>query len=301
MESQSKITIKALHTLADMRVAAELQRVYWGDDVESVVPAHMLYSIVSYGGHALAAMDGDQMIGVLIGLLGTNIQDTEDRPAMANLLIASKRMVVLPEYRSGGLGYRLKLAQRDLAVKQGIRLVTWTFDPLRSPNAHLNLRKLGAISPVYHTNYYGTEAFGGLVQLGWSDRLRVDWWVTHNRVAERLNGKRADLKLSQYLDANGTIVNAAQHTGNFLTPSTSLVTPQGSFALVEIPLNIDAIAQADEGLMRGWQSHIRLVLSDLMNGGFVITDFLRDTLDGHDRAFYLLSRTAGVGDYFSLN
>lgn len=301
MESQSKITIKALRSLADMRVAAELQQVYWGDDIESVVPAHMLYTIVSYGGHALAAMDGNKMIGVLIGLLGTNIQDTDDRPAMANLLIASKRMVVLPEYRSGGLGYRLKLAQRDLAIKQGIRLVTWTFDPLRSPNAHLNLRKLGAISPVYHTNYYGTEAFGGLVQFGWSDRLRVDWWVTHNRVEERLNGKRADLKLSQYLDANATIINPAQQTGDFLAPSTTLNPPQGSFALVEIPLNIDAIMGIDEALMQSWQSHIRLVLSDLMNGGFVITDFLRDTLEGHDRAFYLLSRTAGAGDYFRLN
>jgi predicted GNAT superfamily acetyltransferase len=211
-------------------------------------------------------------------------------------------MVVLPEYRSGGLGYRMKLAQRDLAVKQGIRLVTWTFDPLRSPNAHLNLRKLGAICPVYHTNYYGTETFGGLVQFGWSDRLRVDWWVTHNRVEERLNRTRADLKLSQYLDANAVIVNAAQNDGGFLIPATTLATPPGSFALVEIPLNIDALAAADESLMRGWQEHIRLVLADLMNGGFVITDFLRDNFEGRGRAFYLLSRTGAAGeDYFSLN
>ncbi len=69
------------------------------------------------------------MVGVLIGFLGTNAEETE-RPAMANLQMVSKRMVVLPEYRGQGIGYNLKVVQRDLSIRQGIRLVTWTFDPL---------------------------------------------------------------------------------------------------------------------------------------------------------------------------
>jgi predicted GNAT superfamily acetyltransferase len=287
--------------LAELRAAADLQHVYWGDDGESVVPAHMMHTIVSYGGHVLAAMDGGgRMVGVLIGLIGTNTQEASDRPAMANLVIASKRMVVLPEYRSAGLGYRLKLAQRDLAIKDGIRLVTWTFDPLRSANAHLNLRKLGAISSVYHTNYYGTEPFGGLVQFGWSDRLRVDWWVTHRRVDERINGSRLDLKLAQYLDVGATVVNPTRFGGGYAEPTATLVPPSGAFALAEIPLNIDAIGEADPGLYRAWQGHIRAVLGDLLRGGFTITDFLRGAHEGRERAFYLLSANAGL-EPFSLN
>lgn len=293
------VEIRVLRSLDELRAAVDLQRVYWGDDSESVVPAQMLHTIAAYGGHVIAAMDGTRMVGVLIGLLGTNVSEQNDRPAMANLLIASKRMVVLPEYRSGGLGYRLKLAQRELAIQQGVRLVTWTFDPLRAANAHLNIRKLGTVSERYHVNYYGTTEFGGLVQHGWSDRLRVDWWVTHRRVQERLTGNRTDLKLAQYMQGNATLVNPAGQHGRHLTPATRIEQPFGAFALVEIPMEIDRIAQEDVELYKAWQAHIRVIFISLMGSGFVVTDFLRDTQDGQQRAFYLLSR--GNGYDFSLN
>jgi predicted GNAT superfamily acetyltransferase len=80
---------------------------------------------------------------------------------MAILQLFSKRMVVLPEYRGQGIGYRLKLAQRDFAIEQGIRLVVWTFDPMLAPNAHLNIRKLGVVCHTYYENYYGTSSEGG--------------------------------------------------------------------------------------------------------------------------------------------
>src|SRR3990170_500956 len=38
---------------------------------------------------------------------------------------------VLPEFR-GGLGYRLKRAQRERALSQGLDLIEWTFDPLQA-------------------------------------------------------------------------------------------------------------------------------------------------------------------------
>lgn len=299
MATDRTIQIKELHTLDEMREAAELQHVYWGNDSESIVPAHMLYTIATYGGHVIAAMDDNKMIGVLIGLLGTNVEEQNDRPAMANLLIASKRMVVLPEYRSGGLGYRLKLMQRDLAIKQGVRLVTWTFDPLRSANAHLNIRKLGTICQRYHVNYYGQTEFGGLVQHGWSDRLRVDWWVTNRRVQERLNGSRADLTLAQYMQGNATLVNPTHFNGQFIVPSGRVEQAFNSFALVEIPMDIDTIAKTDTALMKEWQAHIRVIFITLMGSGFIITDFLRDKHEGRDRAFYLLSRNLGYD--FSVN
>ena len=49
-----------------------------------------------------------RVVGVLVGFLSTHQADPP-RPAMANLQIFSKRMVVLPEYRSQGIGYRLVL------------------------------------------------------------------------------------------------------------------------------------------------------------------------------------------------
>jgi predicted GNAT superfamily acetyltransferase len=282
--------------MADMKPAVELQKTYWGDDLESVIPAHMLFSLANYGGHVLAAMDGERMAGVLVGFLGTNIAES-DRPAMANLQIVSKRMVVLPEYRNQGRAYRLKLAQRDMAIKQGVRLVTWTFDPLLAPNAHLNIRKLGAVCAEFRENYYGTDNTGGLAAMGYSDRLFVEWWVTHQRVRERLDGSRRDLTLSQYMQANTPLLNPSEMTDDgMVLPPQQVLVPDGSMILVEIPANFTAIAQTNLALAQTWRDHIRGVLKVVMGMGYVVTDFIRETYAGRERAFYLLSHMRGQFD-----
>lgn len=292
MNANDKITIRTIHTLDEMYEAADLQRIYWGNEIESLVPAHMLYTIVSYGGHVICAFDEDRMIGLLIGLLGTNVEESH-RPAMANLLIASKRMVVLPDYRSGGIGQRLKLYQRELAVKQGIRLVTWTFDPLRAPNAHLNLRKLGGIGQAYKQNLYGTRDGNGLALFGVSDRLALEWWVTNRRVEERLNGSRPDLALPQYFEANATLVNPTQAGSEFVLPAAEVIQPAGALALVEIPLNFGQMIEQDPTLAHDWQLHIREVMTRLFGLGFIATDFLREIHEGRDRGFYVMSYDYG--------
>lgn len=297
---ETAIKIRALRGLPEMRAAVELQKVYWGDDLEAVIPAHMLFSLANGGGHVLAALDGDQMVGVLVGFLGTNIEE-EDRPAMANLQIVSKRMVVLPAYRNRGLAYRLKLAQRDIAIKQGIRLVTWTFDPLLSTNAHLNIRKLGAISHEFRENYYGTDANSGLASFGYSDRLFVEWWVTHRRVKERIEGERSGLELRQYLEADTPILNPTRIDGEgSALPCENPIYPSASMALVEIPVNFPVVAEYNEGWARVWREHTRAMFKMLTSRGYLVTDFVREVYEGRERAFYLLSHSSPQFD-FSLN
>lgn len=290
------LSIRPLYALSEMHAAVDLQKTYWGSDLESVVPAHMLFSLASHGGHVLAAFDGDRMAGVLIGFLGTD--NDYDRPAMANLQIVSKRMVVSPEYRNRGLAYQLKVAQRDLAMKQGVRLITWTFDPMLAPNAHLNVRKLGAICPRFRENYYGTESEGGLAMLGMSDRLFVEWWVTHHRVKERLEGQRAGLTLQQYLDADVPLINPSTLSADGLPePPARTVDVVGSMALLEIPPDFNAVVRQDESLALSWRLHIREQIQLLLRAGYVVTDFLRASYQGRDRVFYLLSRTDTQFDF----
>ncbi len=283
--------------LDEMRLAVALQKTFWGDDLESVVPAHMLFSLATSGGHVLAAFDGERMIGVLIGFLGTNIEESE-RPAMANLQIVSKRMVVLSAYRGQGVGYKLKLAQRDIAIKQGVRLVTWTFDPLLATNAQLNIRKLAGISHRYYEDYYGTSDEGGLSLLGASDRLLVEWWVTNRRVEERLNGKRGDLGLKHYLDAHTPIANASLITDDgAVRPAEQIQLPSGSLVLVEIPTNFSEIVTTNPTMARSWRFHSRDVLRRLLSRGFTITDFIREPYQGRERTFYLLSHSGPQYDF----
>src|SRR5699024_11287920 len=79
-------------------------------------------------------------------------------------------------YRSQGLGEQLKQKQREVALQKGYSLIKWTFDPLESRNAYLNLTKLRSISDVYIENCYGkmTDTFNAGVQ---TDRLEVHWHI----------------------------------------------------------------------------------------------------------------------------
>lgn len=293
-----RITITPLYALQEMYEAVELQQIYWGSEIESVVPAHMLFSIATTGGHVIVARDGQRMVGVLIGLLGTDIE-VKDRPAMANLLIASKRMVVLPEYRSSGIGYHLKLKQRELAIAQGIRLVTWTFDPLLARNAYLNMHKLGCISQKYLENYYGTDDSKGLASLGSSDRLSVEWWITNRRVQVKLDGTRADLSFAHYQSGNAVIVNPTQEYDGLVYPPETLLEANSTFVLLEIPLNYPEIVTAHVQLAMEWREHIRGLMQYLLARGYLITDFVREFYEGRDRVFYVLSYNSGFD--FHLN
>ncbi|MFQ3568236.1 MAG: GNAT family N-acetyltransferase [Aggregatilineales bacterium] len=297
----SEIAIKSLHALEDMRAVVALQRVYWGDEIESVIPAHMLFSLANHGGHVLTAFDADRAVGTLVGFLGTNIEETR-RPAMANLQLVSKRMVVLPEYRGRSIGFRLKLAQRDLAMTQGIRLVVWTFDPLLAANAHLNIRKLGAICPQFRRDYYGASPEGHLTTLGSSDRFIVEWWVTNRRVEERLFGHRVDLTLSQYREADTVILNPTVVAADgSLLPSETIAEPVSSLALVEIPLDYKRMVLENPALAQRWRSHSRVVFERLFGQGFVATDFLRETYEGRERAFYVMSYNGPQFESFTIN
>jgi predicted GNAT superfamily acetyltransferase len=294
------IEIRALRSLDEMRAVVELQKTYWGDDLESVVPAHMLFTLANHGGHVLAAYDGDKLVGALIGLLGTDSQDTR-RPAMANLQLVSKRMIVLPEYRSHGIGYRLKMMQRDIALQMGVRLVTWTFDPLLAANARLNIRKLGAVSQQYFDNYYGSADAGGLTRRGWSDRLLVEWWVTSRRVEERIYGKRGDLTLQHYLEADTPILNPTIVTADGLpVPPDTVQLVSGSLALIEIPVDLAAV-EANAMLVDTWRRSIRTVFRQMFSEGFIVTDFLSEMHQGRERAFYLLSYNGPQFEMVSMN
>src|SRR5205085_3952123 len=101
----------------------------------------------------------------------------------------SHMLAVRSDIRGSGLGQRLKWYQRDLLLKLGVDIMYWTFDPLVSRNAHLNLNRLGARIHAYVPDYYGetgSELHSGLG----TDRFIVKWRLKDPRV-KKLAG-RAD-------------------------------------------------------------------------------------------------------------
>lgn len=294
MAQEPLIFVRPLTTLEAFRAIEELQRAIWpGSDLE-VVPLHMLTTVAQNGGLVLGAYHGEALIGFLMGFLGTDEGPT-DRPALTRLKHCSHMLGVLPEYRDHNVGYQLKLAQRDFVSSQGVRLVTWTYDPLESRNARLNIAKLGAVCATYKREVYG-EMRDSLNAGLPSDRFQVDWWLTSTRVKERLFGQRAPLILESFTSAGAEVLNPSQAGPEGRPrPSDRVLGLAGSLALIEIPADFQAIKAQDLGLAAAWRAQTRALFEAAFSNGYWVTDFFFETVRDRPRSFYALSRGVRVG------
>jgi predicted GNAT superfamily acetyltransferase len=287
------IAIRPLTTSDDMRAAEGLQRLVWPGDETEIVPVHMLLAVAHGGGVALGAFDGDRLVGLVFGFLGTD-SASPDRVAMARLKHCSHMLGVHPDYRDRSIGYRLKVAQRLAVLEQGIRLVTWTYDPLQSRNAYLNVRRLGAVCKTYLREVYG-EMRDGLNAGLPSDRFLVDWWITSHRVSSRLESQRPPLDLAHFLDAGAQKLNpAALGPDDLPRPTDHPESPAGSLALVEIPPDFGRLKERDLELGRAWRAHTRHVFEQAFAAGYLVTDFVHLHGERAPRSYYLLSYGEGT-------
>ncbi len=76
-----------------------------------------------FGGLVLGAMEGERLVGFICALLA----EYEGRKVHWSF-----QMAVREGRRDRGLGFRMKLAHRRIALERGIRSVCWTNDPLQS-------------------------------------------------------------------------------------------------------------------------------------------------------------------------
>lgn len=166
------IEIRRLTELDQFTEAVHLQQEIWGFlDIE-LLPARLFVVANKIGGHLFGGYDGDRMIAFLVAIPGLK--------EASRGYLHSHMMGVLPEYRNRGLARSLKMAQKADALKRGIALIEWTFDPLELKNAYFNIEKLGAIMRRYLFNNYGTTSsrlHAGLP----TDRLVAEWWVEEPR------------------------------------------------------------------------------------------------------------------------
>jgi predicted GNAT superfamily acetyltransferase len=165
------MTIRPVTDLGELEKCVELQRETWGMADIEVIPVRMLVTQNRVGGLVLGAFEGDQLIGFLNAMPGVR----NGKPYWYSQMLAVK-----PEYRNHGIGADLKLAQRQHARQCGIHFIEWTFDPLESKNAYLNIVKLGVIVRRYYVNLYGATA--SELQRGLeSDRVVAEWWIDKPR------------------------------------------------------------------------------------------------------------------------
>ncbi|RMG98079.1 MAG: hypothetical protein D6706_07595 [Chloroflexi bacterium] len=289
-ETGDGIEIRPLTTLDEIRQTEEIQRITWNMDDLEVIPAHLMHALQHNGAVLLGAFHEGKMVGFVFGVLGTQYTPRrKDQVAAARLKMYSVITGVLPAYQKQGVGYRLKLAQRDFASRIGVRLITWTYDPLESVNGRFNIGKLGAICHTYLRDFHGE--MGGINAGLPTDRFEVEWWITSNRVQSRTAQQRRPLDLDSLLAGGALLINEAtfNHAG-LPVPPPNYVNRPSNLMLVEIPTNFQHIKQTDPELARRWRDHTRHLFEELFHSNFVVTDFVfhRDP-NGHDRSYYLLT------------
>jgi predicted GNAT superfamily acetyltransferase len=185
-----EIRIEKLTELEQFDGCVALQDAVWGYDDSARMSQKVFLLAAHIGGQVLGAFEAGQMVGYAMSLPGVR----EGRP-----YLHSHHLAVLPEWRNAGVGRRLKLAQREDALRRGIGLMEWTFDPLEIKNSHLNFARLGAISRRYERNFYGPSSsplHGGLP----TDRIVAEWWLGSDRVARALTGKPSVAEVSEHVD-----------------------------------------------------------------------------------------------------
>ena len=279
------VRIERLSEIDRYHECESLQERVWGLDGIDVVPLHLMITMQKSGGLVLGAFDGtDRMVGFLLGFLGARDGDVR-RPKHC-----SHMMGVLEEWRGRGVGYRLKLAQREHALNQGLDLVTWTYDPLESLNAALNIGKLAAVCSTYVRDLYGPMTDGLNVGLC-TDRFCVDWWIDSERVRTRLSGERTRPSLAVALARDAVVLNPASVGSDGLPrPAPSVRKSRASIVLVEIPANVRAIKAADMGLARRWREQTQGIFEGCFAVGYAVSDFISEEEGGVRRSWYVLER-----------
>lgn len=290
--------IKILEQPEEMIEVEELQQVVWPGSERDILPGHILLAIAHNGGLVIGAFDEKKLIGFVCGFPGMEQDGNQQR-----LKHTSHELGVHPDYRNVGVGFALKRAQWQMVRHQKIDLITWTYDPLLSRNANLNINKLGAITNQYFRDYYGTMRDGLNAGLP-SDRFQVNWWVNSARVENRLSRRaRRKLDLAHYLAAEVTILNPTELRSDRLPvpanrPDKAAIDLLDSeisnenrapILLIEIPADFHTLRDSAPELALDWRNHTRQLFEAAFTHHYLVTDFV--FLEGSQpRSFYVLSK-----------
>ncbi|GGB61629.1 hypothetical protein GCM10011409_43580 [Lentibacillus populi] len=244
-----QIEIRELTTLDELTEMQHVEKAVWH---MPPIPIHQTYTALNNGGIILGAFKQETMIGFLYSFAGF----AGDIPYLCSHMLG-----ILPVYRQDGLGLLMKCKQAELAKQKGYAMITWTFDPLESLNAYLNLHKIGAVGAHYHVNHYG-KMDDGLNQGLPTDRIQIEWWLNKEIPVMKTTFDEDSVLLDRN-DDGFPVVNDIVINGQY-----------GWF--VAIPENFQAIKHQDIAVAKAWRYETRHVFKKLFSKGYQAVDLVRD-------------------------
>lgn len=272
------LTIRKVKTVEEFHSCEAIQKAVWQFEDREIIPVNELITIQHNGGLVLGAFDKDRMIGFCFGFLGMR---------NGKLVHSSRMLAVLPQYRNTGIGLRMKLAQKKFALSQGLDLITWTFDPLQSLNAHFNIAKLGCIVRHYYVNIYGTSS--SVLNSGMeTDRFLAEWHINGVLESKSLESGVWSLESEDHaaLKEISQVNKTAVSKSGFLMSEKPNLRLKDKTLLVRIPGNINEIKAKDLALAKDWRLKTRRIFLHYFRKGYAARGFVSASLP--DRAFYYI-------------
>jgi predicted GNAT superfamily acetyltransferase len=237
---RAQFVLRELRQQSDYVAAQRVARKVWGMAELQVPSTYDLQVAGHIGGLTAGAFHGRELAGFVHGFPRTDLGRTSHH---------SHLLAVLPKYRGLGLSVRLKLFQRRWCLARGIRLMTWTYDPLLVANARLNLVRLRARARLYLRNVYGE--LGGLYGPLPTDRFEVFWDLASAAVTRAARGSAPEPRDVERLPR-----------------ATPRRLPRADRMAVEIPAGAPALYAADpEAALRARLS-LRRVAEALFERGY---------------------------------
>jgi predicted GNAT superfamily acetyltransferase len=275
LELDDEITIRRAESVADYRACQIAQRQAWGITEDGyVVPVATMVGANLHGGLVLGAfLPTGEAVALTFAFLGR---------IDGNLCLYSQLTGVVPGYQSRGLGYQIKLMQRDFARAEGIDRIAWAFNPLQAGNAHFNLSRLGASAGRFVANMYGerTDALNASVP---TDRLIVEWSTTSERSVRVAPDEAAALP---------RLIQTNDESHGLLTPIrvSQEVEMNEPRLLLEVPHDIATLKRDAPQLAERWRIVVGEAFQCAFEAGYQAVHFLRDESSGRRRGFYVLDR-----------
>jgi len=268
------ITFRELHTHPEYGECVEIQKETWGAPFTEIIPASMLMISQKVGGIVAGAFGPDgRMDGFVFGLTG--VRD-------GKLAHWSHMLAVRDDIRGSGLGQELKWYQRGLLLKRRVDVMFWTFDPLVSRNAHLNLNRLGAEIHAYVPDYYGADTDSELHSGLGTDRFIVIWHLRGARTRKAQAG-RPVTDYSRYTAA--PVVDTITVAGIGSIPEEREL-PSDPAVRIEVPPDIQQVKKNDPGIAWQWRAVTRRAFLYYLGKGYQVEGIYRD---GDGRSFYILT------------
>ncbi|AXI08615.1 GNAT family N-acetyltransferase [Oceanobacillus zhaokaii] len=261
----NNIEIRPLETMDELIEMQKVEESVWQADS---IPVHQTYTVLNNGGIILGAFDQNKMIGFLYSFAGFDGKSA---------YLCSHELGILPAYRKGGLGERMKQMQADLAKEAGYEIITWTFDPLESVNAYLNLHKLGAEGVLYKENYYGVmedELNQGLP----SDRIHIKWKINQRNIVRDLSIQQSQVLLEKKQDGSPQITDVFDCMEN----------QSNTVWYMAFPEDFQTLKSENIALAKTWRFATRTIFEALFADGYKAVDIIRDK--AKKQSFYVLEK-----------